>query len=765
MNQSVPLPRPVQSAFPSRNEQRPSPTVTLEDRHFIQQLVDELLTGSLVLADDWFALEEAQRDWVLAALDQNDLIDRLTQRNLLTEYQAGRVKAGTIYGLVLGNYRILDRVGAGGMGIVFKAEHTLLRRIVALKVLPVSRDQDTRMLRRFLAEMRAIASLQHPNIVAATDAGQIYPVEPNLPVLHYLVMEYVSGRDLEDIVACDGALDPANACELIHQIAGALSEAHTHNLVHRDIKPSNILVNSLHQAKLLDFGLARDFANQMTDPGSLLGTIDYMSPEQAQNPSTVDIRADIYGLGATLYWCLTGKLPFPAQSTLSQQIARRLREPPPSVRARRPEVPLELDAVISRMMAIQPDDRFQTPAAVMRALTPFLNPSKVHLESTVNPADAIWALADAEQNSKPKRRILIIDDDPNTIEFCSAVLSDEHMECDSADTAAKALEAVAVRSYDLVLLDVILPDMSGKELLPMLRDHPSARNARVLLMSGITPSDDLAKLLNSGADDFLAKPFGTSQLRARVHNSLRFNDALRRIDSLSTHSKALSHDLERTVEARQHEQRAARQALIQGLVALYLHRTNKSPVHLVRMQHDARILAEELAADPIYAGKLDEEFIRMLEQCVPLYDIGTIALPDHVLHKSGVLDPEERIIMQSHTTQGADLLQRVAETMGKAGEFLRMAMQVARSHHEQFNGKGYPDRLSEDQIPLAARIVAVVDSYEAMRSRRSYQPTLPHEAACEVILEASPGKYDPRVLEAFRRCSDKFETTYQQISD
>jgi putative two-component system response regulator len=150
---------------------------------------------------------------------------------------------------------------------------------------------------------------------------------------------------------------------------------------------------------------------------------------------------------------------------------------------------------------------------------------------------------------------------------------------------------------------------------------------------------------------------------------------------------------------------------------------------------------------------------------VPLYDVGTIALPDHVLHKSGVLEPEERIIMQSHTTQGMELLQRVAETMGKSGEFLKLSIQIARYHHEQFNGKGYPDRLAGEQIPLGARLVAVIDSYEAMRSRRSYQPTLPHDAACEVILEASTGKFDPAVLAAFRRCKDKFETVYQQISD
>src|SRR5260221_615020 len=317
------------------------------------------------------------------------------------------------------------------MGIVFKAEHVLLRRVVALKVLPLSRDQDTRMLRRFLTEMRTVASLQHPNIVAATDAGQVHPAEPNLPVLHYLAMEFIEGRDLEELVAADGPLEPAIACDLIHQVASALAEAHGHNLVHRDIKPGNVIVSAANQAKLLDFGLARDFAGQMTDPGSLLGTIDYMSPEQAQNPSAVDIRADIYGLGATLFWCLTGKVPFPAQSTLSQQIARRLCEPPPSARARRPEIPPELDAVITQMLA-------------------------------------------------------------------------------------------------------------------------------------------------SDADDFIAKPFGALQLRGRVKSVLRLNDALKRIDQLGHHARTLAHDLERAVEGRQTDSRQARSALVQGLVASYLFRTDQS---------------------------------------------------------------------------------------------------------------------------------------------------------------------------------------------
>src|SRR5262249_41626617 len=158
-------------------------------------------------------------------------------------------------------------------------------------------------------------------------------------------------------------------------------------------------------------------------------------------------------------------------------------------------------------------------------------------------------------------------------------------------------------------------------------------------------------------------------------------------------------------------------------------------------------------------------FVQALDETVPLFDIGLVMLPDHILNKSGVHDTEERIIMQSHTTLGADLLRRVADAMGKAGEFLQTAIQVAQSHHEQWNGRGYPDRLVGDAIPLAARIMAVIDAYDALRTRRSYQPTLPHEAACELILESSPGKHDPRLLAAFRRCAAKFDEIHARIAD
>ena len=161
----------------------------------------------------------------------------------------------------------------------------------------MSSGQNQKLLLRFFTEMRTVAQLQHPNIVAAIDAGEAAGTNPDDPTLHYFVMEYVPGQDLEQLVEQQGPLPVAKACDFAHQIASALAEPHKHNLVHRDLKPSNVLITPDEQAKLLDFGLARHFRHRHTEPGTLLGTLDYMAPEQAQDAASVDIRADIYSPG------------------------------------------------------------------------------------------------------------------------------------------------------------------------------------------------------------------------------------------------------------------------------------------------------------------------------------------------------------------------------------------------------------------------------------------------------------------------------------
>ena len=261
-----------------------------------------------------------------------------------------------------------------------------------------------------MTEIRAIAQLQHPNIVGAIDAGELR--DNNGSSLHFFVMEYVPGQDLEEYVRQQGALTAAKACDLMHQVASALAEAHKHNLVHRDIKPSNIQVTPEGQAKLLDFGLARNFRGGMTEQGTLLGTLDYMAPEQIQDAHSVDIRADLYGLGGVLYWCLTGQPPFPCKGNMVQELAARVQQPPPSLLAKRPDVRPELEGVIKKMMALQPSERYPTPQAVMHALLPFLKEEGRDLLAPTIPVP-VSAGESLELVRCRVHNILVVDDQPS----------------------------------------------------------------------------------------------------------------------------------------------------------------------------------------------------------------------------------------------------------------------------------------------------------------------------------------------------------------
>ena len=269
----------------------------------------------------------------------------------------------------LGEYQLLEKLGQGGMGAVYKARQTKLKKIVALKVLPKERMQDERAVARFEREMAAVGAVDHPNIVRAMDAREIDGT-------HFLVMEYVEGLDLSQLLRRQGPLPIADACELIRQAATGLQYAHEHGLVHRDIKPSNLMLTRDGTVKILDLGLALlaadDAGADMTGTGQAMGTADYMAPEQAADSHTVDIRADVYSLGCTLYKLLSGHAPFsgPQYKSNLEKMAAHLRDPVPPIREVRPDVPDDLAAVLDRMLAKAPADRFAAPGEVAAALKP-----------------------------------------------------------------------------------------------------------------------------------------------------------------------------------------------------------------------------------------------------------------------------------------------------------------------------------------------------------------------------------------------------------
>jgi serine/threonine protein kinase len=301
--------------------------------------------------------------------DPKKMAGLLIHNGFLTYFQAEQFLQGKWKRFTVGKYKILERIGSGGMGQVFLCEHKMMRRRVAVKVLPTARAGDSSALGRFQREARAVAALDHPNIVRAYDIDQ----DGNL---HFLVMEYVDGSSLQEMVKKGGPMDPLRACHYIRQSAIGLQHAYdAARLIHRDIKPGNILVDRQGVVKILDMGLARfshDEEDQLTKKHdeTVLGTADYLAPEQAMDSHAVDIRADIYSLGATFYFLLTGQPPFPEGSVAQKLIWHQTKEPRP-IRELRPAAPPALVALICKMTAKKPEDRFQMPADVAEALVPW----------------------------------------------------------------------------------------------------------------------------------------------------------------------------------------------------------------------------------------------------------------------------------------------------------------------------------------------------------------------------------------------------------
>jgi eukaryotic-like serine/threonine-protein kinase len=344
------------------------------------------------------------------------LAQHLVHDGLLTKYQAEQLLGGRYRNFVIGGkYKLLERLGKGGMALVFLCEHQVMKRLVALKILPTAHAEDRELLGRFHREARALSQLRHPNIVGAYDVDHANKV-------HFLVMEYVDGGDLDVIVQRSGPLPFERAAHYIRQAAQGLQHAHECGLIHRDIKPGNLLVDRAGTVKLLDLGLARIFhetTDDLTtgrDVRTLLGTVDYLAPEQALDSHDVDIRADIYGLGATFYFLLTGKGLF-EDGTVAQKLSWHLHRPPVPITQLRPDVPAEMIRVLERMLAKKPEDRYQTPEEVVEALaswtmSPIAPPSPSELPQLSMAARGSGQLSGVQRMVTPSTRSVIAPQSP-----------------------------------------------------------------------------------------------------------------------------------------------------------------------------------------------------------------------------------------------------------------------------------------------------------------------------------------------------------------
>jgi serine/threonine-protein kinase len=319
-------------------------------------------------------LEQVTKDLQHSGVDLSSpqaIAQALTDRQVLTRWQADYLLQGKHKGFFLGPYRFLKMLGKGGMGAVYLAQHEMMKRRCAIKVLPTKLLKGkSSLIERFYLEAQAVASLDHPNIVRAYDVNK---ETVGTSDIHYLVMEYVEGRDLQTIVEERGSgLDLAEVAEYARQAAAGLAHAHESGLIHRDIKPANLLVDAKGTVKILDLGLARFFDDRLDASltkaynESLLGTADYLSPEQALNSHQVDTRTDIYSLGCTCYFMLTGQPPFPDGSVAQRLIAHQVKSPTP-IEKLRPDVPGDLVSIVEKMIAKKAEHRFASAADVVEA--------------------------------------------------------------------------------------------------------------------------------------------------------------------------------------------------------------------------------------------------------------------------------------------------------------------------------------------------------------------------------------------------------------
>jgi len=353
--------------------------------------------------------------------------------------------------------------------------------------------------------------------------------------------------------------------------------------------------------------------------------------------------------------------------------------------------------------------------------------------------------------------ILVIDDTPGNLSLLNQLLR-EHYRVRLANSGPRGLELAALAPPDLILLDIMMPDMDGYQVFQRLQSDPATRRIPVIFLTAKVGAEDEERGLAMGAVDFIHKPIAPSVVLARVRTHLQ-------IRHWQTFLEDKSAWLQQEVESRVSEVFRLQEATIRVMVSLAEFRDECTGNHIRRTQDYVRLLADYLSRQPRDAGFLMPEQIDRIAKASPLHDIGKIAIPDHILLKPGRHTPEEFAIMQTHSVKGESMLLRSLHEMGGDNAMLRFACQIARSHHERWDGGGYPDGLAGEAIPLAARLMAVADVYDALRSRRPYKKAFDHAEAVDIIVQGKGSHFDPLLVEAFLALQGVFSEIATKLAD
>ncbi len=355
------------------------------------------------------------------------------------------------------------------------------------------------------------------------------------------------------------------------------------------------------------------------------------------------------------------------------------------------------------------------------------------------------------------KKILIVDDNETNLKILDLILSKEGYNVETTANPTEVLCDCDSKCHDLILLDINMPEMDGFALCKALKENECTKKTPIIFVSALSDTENVVNGFAIGAVDYITKPFRADEVKARVNTHIHLRE-------LQIELENQNHVLEERVAEQVQKISDTQMETIFSLAKLAQSRDDETGQHLERVQEYCLILSEQLAADSAYKDIVTPEFIKNIVSASPLHDIGKVGISDLILLKPGKLTDQEFANMKTHTVIGAETLESVDTKFGD-NAFIQMGKVIARSHHERWDGRGYPDNLSGEQIPLAARIMSIADVYDAISTKRVYKDAFPHEKCVEIIQEGHGTQFDPELVEAFLKVHDKFCDVRREMCD
>ncbi|RLA86386.1 MAG: two-component system response regulator [Deltaproteobacteria bacterium] len=352
--------------------------------------------------------------------------------------------------------------------------------------------------------------------------------------------------------------------------------------------------------------------------------------------------------------------------------------------------------------------------------------------------------------------IMVVDDDRGSLRVLSEILKAAGYDVMAFDSGINALKAIFKSPPDLIILDIVMPGIDGLELCRMLKENPEFSDIPVLFISGVDDVDNKLRAFSVGGADYITKPFHLREIQARVKTHLQLRAAHLEL-------KQYNRELQRMVEEKVKEILESQLSTIVAISKLVEYHDIETGQHIERVQMFCKILALSLKDFSPHGLSVDDEFVETIYWAAALHDIGKVGIPDNILLKPNRLTPSEKEIMKSHTIIGARALEEVQRKYPR-NKFLNMGIEIARWHHERWDGKGYPDGLSGEEIPLSARIMALADMYDALRAKRPYKPAFGHAETVEAIKAEEGHALDPTIVEAFLKVEESFSQIWENLT-